>query len=63
MSHFPLQLFDVLQHRLQGLMGVGHLRVIFGHVMLPQLLSLEMRQHLKTERNLGIFSTDVLHLK
>lgn len=39
-SHFAFQLFDVLQHRLQTLMGVCYLRVVFGHVVLSQLLRL-----------------------
>lgn len=39
-SHFAFQLLDVLQHRLQTLMGVRDLRVVFGHVVLSQLLRL-----------------------
>lgn len=39
--HFAFELFDVLKHRLQALVGVGHLGVVLGHVVLSELLSLQ----------------------
>lgn len=43
-SHLALQLFDVLQHRLQSLASVCHLRVVFGHIVLSQLLGLKRQK-------------------
>lgn len=49
-AHFASQLFDVLQHWLQILMGVCYLRVIFGHIVLLQLLCLHQQRWKEKEK-------------
>lgn len=45
-SYFAFQLFDVLQDWLQILMCICYLGVIFGHVVLLQLLLLQTKNSL-----------------